>query len=263
MRLLRSPEGETALWMLKREFAAMREGRGNLVQLVGQMTIAYHGRASSDLDAGERLVLFKPDGTLLVHTATKIKPVNWQPPGSEFSAGLEGERLVVLSRRTDPDETVTMDVERVDLLASFALNDGSELVLRGTEEQIHAVLAAHPDLLEPGLRILGREREFRRGPMDLYGEDNRGRRVVVEVKRVPAGIGDATQLWRYVEHERKARAVAVRGILAAPSCSDAGRRLLVDHGLEFAALDWAKMLPHVQAPIPKAQTNLTRFEGDG
>lgn len=73
--------------------------------------------------------------------------------------------------------------------------------------------------------------------MDLYGEDGQGRRVVIEVKRVRAGLAEATQLWRYVEKERQRRGASVRGLLIAPACSDRARLLLEEHGLEFRAVD--------------------------
>lgn len=40
-----------------------------LVQVFGECEVWYEGRASSYLGLGDRLVLFKPDGSLIVHRA--------------------------------------------------------------------------------------------------------------------------------------------------------------------------------------------------
>ena len=41
---------------------------GAMITIVGQCEVEYDGRASSYLPPGDRLVILKPDGTLLVHT---------------------------------------------------------------------------------------------------------------------------------------------------------------------------------------------------
>ncbi len=41
--------------------------RHRTVVIVGECTVDYDGRASSKLESGERLVIFKPDGSALIH----------------------------------------------------------------------------------------------------------------------------------------------------------------------------------------------------
>ena len=64
---------------------------GAMVTIVGHCEVEYEGRASSYLALGDRLVILKPDGTLLVHTDSKRKPVNWQPPGCTHRVALDNE----------------------------------------------------------------------------------------------------------------------------------------------------------------------------
>ena len=40
--------------------------------------VLYEGRALSELDWGERIILIKPDGSFLIHQDKKVEPVNWQ-----------------------------------------------------------------------------------------------------------------------------------------------------------------------------------------
>ena len=44
--------------------------------------VSYEGRALSELNWGERIILIKPDGAFLIHQEKKVEPVNWQPPKS-------------------------------------------------------------------------------------------------------------------------------------------------------------------------------------
>lgn len=235
-RILRELHPEAAVEFLRNELGT------RLVQVAARCTIDYQGRAESQLPSGWRLLLFKPDGTLLVHGSRKLKPVNWQPPGCVFSAAREDGRVVLTASRDKPKETVRIELEEVQIVFSLALDDGEDLEVAGTEDDMQAFLALRPHLVEPGFRFWSRERASGRGPMDLYGEDEKGRRVVVEAKRRAAGVKEADQLRRYVERERAARGgVLVRGILIAPQVSDKARKYLADLNLEYRELDWDKL----------------------
>lgn len=236
VRILRELHPEAAVEFLKNEL-----GR-RFVQVAGRCAIDYQGRAASQLPSGNRLLLFKPDGTLLVHGSRKLKPVNWQPPGCTFSAAREDGKVVLTASREKPKETVRIVLEEVQFVVSMSLDDGDELDLQGSEDDLQAFLAMRPQLIEPGFRFWSRERASGRGPMDLYGEDAQGRRVVVEVKRRAAGVKEADQLRRYVERERAARGdTPVRGILVAPQVSDKARKYLGDLDLEYREVDWDRL----------------------
>ena len=140
MQVLRDPDRETALRFLQEELAGLAQRRGRLVQAVGECEVRYQGRARSLMGRGERLVLLKPDGTLLIHTASKAKPVNWQPPGASFSVAIEGGRLVLTSHRLKPEELVQVTFERVAMLVSVPLRDEAELSLLGSEDDLQQLL---------------------------------------------------------------------------------------------------------------------------
>ncbi len=226
-----------------------------MVQLVGACSVDYQGRAKSTLASGERLVLHKPDGTLLVHTGEGTKPVNWQPGPTSTGAAVKEiedgqEALVLTVERDSPREIVTLVFEQVHLAAAFELRDDEDLDLFGTEADIQQLLHLHPHLIEEGFTPYDIELDRRRGPMDLYGHDVHGTRTVVEVKRRTAGIEEATQLARYVERERDVHG-DVRGLLAAPGISDKAMRYLRDKELEFCELDLDELLPK----IPRTHAN--------
>ena len=58
-----------------------------------------------------------------------------------------------------------------------------EVVNTETEQLLEDMLVASPELLEPGLKLIGRQVPTDGGPMDLLGVDKDGRLTVFELKR--------------------------------------------------------------------------------
>jgi RecB family endonuclease NucS len=228
------PDAETT-----KDRVAAALDREAMVTVFGRCTVDYDGRASSRLGPGDRLVVCKPDGTILVHTDEGQQPVNWQPPGCTQEARLADGRLELHSLRSTPAEELVVTFERVHHVVAYGVVDEEELALVGTEEDLRQRILDDPDLVETGFTPLSTERATPAGAVDIYGEDDRDRPVVVELKRRRVGPDAVGQLSRYVDalgRDLHADA-AVRGVLVAPSVTDRARRLLAERGLEFVALE--------------------------
>jgi len=210
-----------------------------LVTVFGRCTVEYEGRAASTLGPGDRHVMLKPDGAALVHTDEGQQPVNWQPPGCDHAVDVAEGDLVVESDRESPDEHLHVTFERVAHVAAFDVVDPEDLALTGTEEDLRQRILDEPALVESGFAPLSTERQTPAGAVDIYGEDEDGRTVVVELKRRRVGPDAVGQLGRYVDAlERDLHDDAeVRGILVAPSVTDRARDLLAERGLEFVSLE--------------------------
>ena len=227
------PTLETAAEIVASGFEADR-----LVTLFGRCTVDYDGRASSTLGLGDRHVMCKPDGSILVHTDEGQQPVNWQPPGCTQTVVVEDDRLLLDSERSTPEEQLTVAFERVGQASTFAVNDATELSLDGTEEDLRNRVLDEPDLVEPGFTPLATERGTAAGAIDIFGEDADGRTVAIELKRKRVGPDAVGQLDRYVDALRRDLHddADVRGILVSPSVTDRARELLERNGLEFVSL---------------------------
>lgn len=213
--------------------------REAMITVFGRCTVDYDGRASSRLEAGDRHVMLKPDGAALVHTDEGQQPVNWQPPGCDHTVRCDADTLEIESVRSTPDEQLLVRFHEVLQVSAFAGSDPNDLALVGTEEDLRERILEEPTLLESGFTPLATERDTPAGAVDIYGEDEAGRSVVVELKRRRVGPDAVGQLRRYVDAlERDLHANAtVRGILVAPSVTDRADRLLTQHGLEFISLE--------------------------
>lgn len=212
--------------------------RGALVTLFGRCTVEYDGRAASELGPGDRHVMLKPDGTHLVHSDEGQTPVNWQPPGSEHGSRVEGDGLVLESVRTSPKERLTVTLREIEHVAVFDVEDGESIDLVGTEADLKRRILEKPSLVEKGFTPLSTERETPAGAVDIYGRDESGRTVVLELKRRRVGPDAVGQLNRYIEAlERDLHANAeIRGVLVAPSVTERAKALLTEQGLEFVSL---------------------------
>ncbi len=250
------PSHREALWELESAFE-----RGDLISVFGRCTVSYEGRAASELGIGDRLLVLKPDGAALVHTDEGRTPVNWQPPGSTHHATVRGGRLRVSSERTSPSETLVVRFDRVHQLSAMAVTGGRDLAVHGSEEDLRTRVLERPELVTSGFEPLETERQTAAGPVDVFGVDEEGDPVVVELKRRRVGPDAVGQLARYVEAVREEIAEdadagtrrgdddggaidetgtstdgSVTGILVAPSVTDRAADLLSDRGFEHVAL---------------------------
>jgi len=73
--------------------------------VAGKCRVHYAGRASSTLELGERLLIIKQDGALLVHRPVGYEPVNWQPSGSVFHVQASADSLEIHGVRQKPRES--------------------------------------------------------------------------------------------------------------------------------------------------------------
>ena len=230
--MLENPFATEAERLITRAFS----GRMALV-VVGNCRVDYRGRASSRLEAGERIVIVKDDGSVLVHRPSGYEPVNWQPPGCELSTRVADNVLEIRAVRRQPKEAVHIYFDYIYLAAALSLADKGEFSLYASEEDMQQAILVQPRLIEEGFTPISYEKHVKPGFVDVYGSDGKGRFVVVEIKRKTAGKEAALQLAKYVEAIRGTVNREVRGILAAPNIAKGVQRLLASLGFDYKALD--------------------------
>ncbi len=223
---------------LEKAFIAVRSGtsRRKTVLIVGNCWVDYDGRASSNLEPGERIVLFKSDGSALIHRPRDYAPVNWQPPGSLFRTKLDEDKLQVRVFRRKENEVLEVGFDEILLVAVMDLKDAGEFHLYASEEDMQQAILLEPSLLEEGFRPITAERPVEPGFIDILGVDGNNVLMVVEIKRKAATKESVTQLKKYVDVFTLDSERPVRGILVAPELARGAQRLLASVGLEFKAL---------------------------
>jgi endonuclease len=238
------------------DFLKLALQRREFLQVIGSCEVVYLGRAASLTESGEYVVMLKPDGSLQVHGARGVKPINWQPKTDDLRVSRdEDDRVMLLAERFNPNELVQITFNAPQMALSLELRDEKIFQLHGSEAQMHEALKRNLGSLEVGLRLLEHELPVGVGDVDIYARDAEGNMVIVEVKRAKANQEAVHQLERYVRAVRLQLpplfSERVRGILAAPDISKPARVQLERLGLEFRVF---AALPEEKKP--ESQTGL-------
>lgn len=218
------------------EFIKTAVSEHKAIILVGSCWVNYKGRANSKLEPGERIVMIKEDGSVLVHRPVGYEPVNWQPAGCIFQTQTKGETLHVRAIRRKPSESVNIFFDQVYLVSAMKLIDGGEFYLHASESDMQKAILVDPCLLEEGFKPISYEKKVEPGFVDVYGEDRNGKLVVIELKRKTAGRRAALQLAKYIDSIKTMTNRELRGILVAPCLAKGVKTLLTSLELEFKAL---------------------------
>ncbi|MEM3671313.1 MAG: endonuclease NucS [Thermoprotei archaeon] len=242
IKMMPDPDPKTAA-----EAVMNASSKRRALVLFGVCSVRYKGRATSVLSEGERIVMLKEDGAVLVHQVWGYRPVNYQPPGSLVFAKAKGERMEIHASTRDSRQTMDIEFGRVYLAIELNFSDNSLIELNGTEAQMRDSVVYLPELIEEGLRVITQEFHIKSGFVDLLALDRNDKLVAIEFKRLTAKASDINQLLAYVSRLRAiSKRREVRGILAAPAITKSARRLLVESRLEFKALDPRKCIEIVK-----------------
>jgi endonuclease len=204
--------------------------------VIARCSVDYDGRLTAHLPSAVRLLMVKADGCVAVHAdGGAYKPLNWMNAPNTLTE--EEGRWVVASPK---GETLTITLEEVLLDHRHDLGEDPGLTKDGVEAHLQALLAEHPQTLEPdtGLTLVRREYPTDIGPVDLLCRDADGRAVAVEIKR-RGEIDGVEQLTRYLERlNRDPLLSPVRGIFAAQRIKPQARVLAEERGIYCVEVDY-------------------------
>ncbi|MCL2173114.1 MAG: endonuclease NucS [Candidatus Bathyarchaeota archaeon] len=231
LSVLVEPTLEEAKSLIEKAFVQRRT-----LIVTGNCKVDYVGRASSKLELGERFLIIKSDGSLLIHRPVGYEPVNWQPSGSVFHTQIKEDTLEVYAVRQKPKENVNVQFTKIYTVTAIMLVDAGEFILNASEEDMHKAILFKPELIEEGFKPISWEKKVEPGFVDVYGMDKNGQLVVIEVKRKTATKEAVLQLFRYIEAIKLKADRPIRGILVAPGLGKDVQALLVSMGLEFKEL---------------------------
>jgi RecB family endonuclease NucS len=201
--------------------------------VVARCEVRYTGRLTATLPEATRLLVFKADGSVLVHDDSgAYKPLNWMTAPCVIE---ESDGSIVVRKRAGKTED-QIEIRLAEILSDVTHDMGESVALQkdGVERHLQEELAAQPEALGEPLRLVRREWPTDIGPVDLMCRDEEGRWVAVEIKRV--GTIDAVeQICRYLERIDG----DCRGVLAAQTIKPQARRLAESRGIRCVEVDLA------------------------
>lgn len=165
--------------------------------IIANLSVVYTGRGDTYLPPAVRALFLKSDGAVSIHDDAGNKPLNYMNGGKYEMTEREVDNGLLWSFDTRQE---SIQVTLHDILSDTdheLEQDAPRLERDGTEAQLQAWLAEHPDVLGDGFRTEAREFPTGAGPVDILARDAQGCPVVIEVKRT-AMLNACDQVTRYV-----------------------------------------------------------------
>jgi RecB family endonuclease NucS len=148
----------------------------------------------------------------------------------------EADDVIFVRKRAGTAED-RLEIRLAEVVSDVTHDMGESAALQkdGVERHLQEELAARPEALVDGLRLVRREWPTDIGPVDLMCRDEDGAWVAVEIKRV-ATIDAVEQLTRYLE---RIEVDGCRGVLAAQAIKPQARTLAEARGIRCVEVDLA------------------------
>lgn len=204
--------------------------------LFADCEILYDGRATSTLERGNYLVVYKADGSVSIHGSTHVMPRNYISSGSKLRVDQD---TIVFARK---QETVTIKVHQIlNLLYPDNWSQSKIVICRTEKELARKIFDNWCDYFDGDFEIIQLEYPTDLGPIDIVGMTTTTD-FIVEVKRKRAVLKDVTQLRRYIE-AMEHRDRPFRAFLAAPDIAKNAAKYLDKHGLSFLEVNFDVVRP--------------------
>ena len=205
--------------------------------IVARCTVDYAGRLETRLPDAVRLVMVKADGCVAIHSdGGAYKPLNWMNSPNTIEE-LTDSWVV----RNPKGETMTIFFHEIFYESAHDLGIDPGLEKDGVEKQLQELLAASPEVMEPGLVLLRREHYTALGPVDILCKDSDGNTVVIEVKR-RGEIDGVEQLTRYLADLANDPTLGMlRGMFVAQSIKPQARTLAESRGIKCVEVNYDEL----------------------
>ncbi|MFW9905587.1 MAG: endonuclease NucS domain-containing protein [Candidatus Thorarchaeota archaeon] len=221
-----------------------------MIILLGKCSAFFDGRIKSHFPDGDRILIVKKDLTILLHSSSGVKPIQWQLAGAgKVKFNLTSENYLQMETyRPKTDESFFITFSKVYLALIYKtieLNEAASVI--GHEKDFVDYLVKNPHIIEDNLQVIEAEKEIDFGFIDIWAKDGFENFVIIEVKRTIATPADAHQLKRYVDFYQN-KGEKVRGILVATGFPRKVKNYLKTFELEHCTIPWQDIFPTIFRP---------------
>jgi len=205
--------------------------------VIARCTVDYDGRLTAHLPEAVRLIMVKADGCVAIHAdGGAYKPLNWMNAPNRLV--IEDDIWTVTSPK---GEKLTITVHEVISETDQEMGVDPGLQKDGVESHLQELLAAAPETLGEGVRLVRREYPTDVGPVDLLCKDADGATIAVEIKR-RGEIDGVEQLTRYLEYlNRDPQLRPVRGLFVAQEIKPQAKTLATNRDIDWQVVDYDEL----------------------
>jgi RecB family endonuclease NucS len=197
--------------------------------LQAKCTVTYDGRAYSVLNKGIYLIIHKSDGSIQIHGAKKIKPLNYQSAGSILT--IKDQNLISINKK----EKITIKIHDIIFYDSLELTDDQVKIQRTEKDLVNKIFMNWFEYFDDKFEIIETEHRTPYGIIDLLGITDT-KAYIIEVKRRKIMQKDVGQLERYVRYFKDD--FITTGYLAGPEIAKNALTYLKSRQLNFLCVDF-------------------------
>jgi RecB family endonuclease NucS len=176
--------------------------------LYAKCNVEYTGRAKSNSSIGNRLIIYKPDNTLLIHNSSGIPPLNYN------RSKIEINNNIIISKGKE-----LIKITILEIFNKIELNEWStdKIKIEGSEIDYQNYIENNIEkILKIKITKTIREFDTGTGKVDICAIDENNTYHIIEVKRKRISINNIYQLYRYSSN----LSVIHKSYLAAPSINN-------------------------------------------
>lgn len=205
----------------------------HIIIIIAKCTINYSGRTETHLPEGERIIIIKADGTLIVHQPKGNNPINYMKENTEHIITQDKDKTTISSHNKNTKEHMDIKIHKVKTIITEKITDNEKLKSAGSEKDMSDMIYNNPNTIETGFKPLSREEHTKYGFIDVFGYDKNSTLVIIECKRNVANFQAIEQLDRYVNKVKETKGLKeIRGIIASPEMTTQAQKMLKEKGYE-------------------------------
>ncbi len=205
--------------------------------VIAKCTVDYDGRLTAHLPSAKRVIMVKADGCVAIHAdGGAYKPLNWMNAPNRLN--IEDDVWTVTSPK---GEKLTITIHELYDDISHELGVDPGLQKDGVEAHLQELLAANPEVLGEGYRLVRREFPTDIGPVDLLIRTPDGIAIAVEIKR-RGEIDGVEQLTRYLDFlNRDPQLRPVKGMFVAQEIKPQAKVLATDRDISWQVVNYDEL----------------------
>lgn len=201
--------------------------------LIADCEVNYDGRASTQLERGVYLIIYKPDKSLAIHGSKSTHPLNYQNGGTEITYDENNSTFTAKNK----NETVIIRVfDIIDNLLIPELSENNVKIIR-SEKDLVDKLEKNIGLYVDNVKSKTREASTAYGSIDFLVIDNNDVHHIFEVKRGKIAISGCGQLTRYANFYKSLGKVT-KEYMVGPNISQKAKNYCEQNNQVYIKLDF-------------------------